>query len=119
MTAISTSGVTVAQGDGRYQRGRSVQTVTPTAGQTVVMTDDSLDGSLNLTPAGLLATLTITLPSEANSRIGQERRINTTQALTALTIGGASSILNTVTTLALGGSVTFEKIAANTWIRVQ
>ncbi len=96
----------------------AVQAASPTAGQTVVMTDSAVDGTLYLTPAGTLATLTVTLPTEVNSRIGQIRRIGTSQALTLLTIGGATTILGNVTTLALGASASFQKVAANTWIRV-
>jgi hypothetical protein len=118
MTAVTVSGMSMAQGDARYRAARSIQSVSPTAGLTVQMQDDAADGSLNLSPAGLLLTLTVTLPSEANSRIGQVRRLSTTQAVTTLTVNGAASILNNVTTLALGGTVAFEKIAANTWVRI-
>lgn len=95
----------------------AIQTASPTAGQTVVMTADSKDRTLYLTPAGTLATLTTTLPANATSRVGQIARIGTSQAITLLTIDGAATILNTVTSLAIG-AVTFQKVAANTWIRV-
>ncbi len=81
------------------------------------MTSDSLDGSLNLTPAGTMATLTITLPSEANSHIGQVRRVNCTQAVTLLTMAGASSLLGMPTAIVINTGFSVEKIAANTWIR--
>jgi hypothetical protein len=60
----------------------------------------------------------VTLPTEANSRIGQVVRITTSQVLTALTINGATTIRGNVTTLALGGFVAFQKVAANLWARV-
>ena len=117
MTVVNVSGLTQAQADSRYSKARSIQAASPTTGTTVLMQDDDMDGTLVLTPAGSLLALTVTFPSDANSRIGQIRRITTTQAITTLTLNGASSILNTVTTLALGGSCAFEKIAANTWAR--
>lgn len=96
----------------------AVQAASPTTGQTVVMTDTPADGMLYLTPAGTLATLTVTLPTDANSAIGQVVRIATSQILTALTINGATTILGNVTTLALGGSASFQKVAASTWVKV-
>lgn len=96
----------------------SMQTSSPTTGQTVSMTDDNVDGALYLTPAGTLATLTVTLPTNGNSRVGQVRRIVTSQILTVLTINGAGTILGNITTLALGGSASFQKIASDTWVKV-
>jgi UDP-3-O-[3-hydroxymyristoyl] glucosamine N-acyltransferase len=81
------------------------------------MTDTQTDNCLYLTPAGTLATLTVTLPTEANSAIGQQVEIGTTQIITALTINGATNILGNVTTLAANGLVGFRKVAANTWLR--
>lgn len=95
-----------------------VQAASPIAAATVTMTDNAVDGMLYLTPAGTLATLTVTLPTNANSVLGQIRRIATSQILTILTINGAATILGTVTTLALGGSVSFQKVASDTWVSV-
>lgn len=95
-----------------------VQTATPIAGQTMLMTDDANDGTLWLTPAGTLATLTVTLPSEANSRIGQVRRVGSSRAVTLLTFNGATTILNAIAALALNDCVEFHKVAANTWARL-
>jgi hypothetical protein len=117
MTTVTNSpGLTQAVADMRYSVVRSVQNASPTAGQTVAMTDDSTDGTLNLTPAGLLATATVTFPSDANSRIGQVRRITSSQIVTALTLNGAT-ILNPLAALAVNTNVAFEKTAANTWMR--
>lgn len=62
-----------------------LQRVAPTTGQTVVC-----DGSpfLLLIPAGTLATLTVTFPS--NPIDGQQLEIFTTQAITSLTINGGT-----------------------------
>jgi hypothetical protein len=95
----------------------TIKTATPTTGQTVAFDNASVDQTLYLTPAGTLLLLTVTLPSNGSSVIGQTVTIATTQTLTGLTVNGAASIINTVTTL-LAGSVSFRKTAANTWVRV-
>jgi hypothetical protein len=95
------------------------QTNSPVAAATVVCTDDDKDRVLYLTPAGTLATLTVTLPTNANSRINQVQTIVSSQILTALTISGAGlTILGNPTALLAGGSVSLKKVAANTWVRL-
>lgn len=97
----------------------AIQEASPTTGQTVTMTDDMTDGTLYVTPAGALLALTVALPSNANSRIGQIRRIVTSQIITGLTVSAASAtIFGLPTTLALGGSVSFQKIADGKWARI-
>lgn len=59
--------------------GMQRQTAAPLTGSTVVMTDDAFDRNLVLNPAGTLAVLTVTLPTEANSRL--EVAANTWQRL--------------------------------------
>lgn len=93
-----------------------IQTATPAAGQTVAMTADSNDRTLYLTPAGTLATLTVTMPADATSRLGQIARVASTQGVTLFTINGGT-ILNLVSSLNAGDCVTYQKVAANTWIR--
>lgn len=97
-----------------------VDTVTPVTGDTVVMRDTNEDGVLRLTPAGLLATLTINFPSDANSRIGQIRRIAANKAISLLSlgqIGGGFVVINGITSMVLGDEVSYQKVAANTWQR--
>lgn len=93
------------------------QTVAPTSGQTVVMTDNSLDGVLYLTPSGLLALLNITMPSNANSRLGQVRRVVTTQTITALNLLGGT-LLNAPTSILANTGVTFVRVNATTWAAI-
>lgn len=95
-----------------------VQKSTPTDGQTISMLDTSADGTLFLTPAGTLATLTVTLPTNANSVTGQIRRIATTQTITTLTVNGAGTILGNVTTILAAASLEFQKMASDTWVRL-
>lgn len=96
----------------------NIQKVSPATGSTVQMTDTALDGTLYVNPAAALAALTIILPSEANSRLGQVRRIATSKAIMALTLTGATNILSTVGSLSAGDCVQFLKIDANTWTRI-
>ncbi len=117
MTTVNAS-VSIAQCDGRYAQLDVIQTNTPATGNTVSMNDNALNGTLYLTPAGTLATLTVTLPTNLNSVIGQIRRIATNNALTILTINGAGTILGNIATLALGASVAFQKVASDTWVRL-
>lgn len=93
-----------------------IQSASPTTGQTVVMTADSNDRLLDLTPAGTLATLTVTMPADATSRLGQLACIASTQAVTTLTLNGGT-VVNTVSSLNAGDCVTFQKRTANTWVR--
>lgn len=96
----------------------AVTNSTPTTGATVIFTDDSRDRILWLTPAGTLATLTVTLPTNANSRIGQVVRVGATQIITLLTINGATNILRNVTAMAVNDVFSFIKVANDTWARV-
>lgn len=94
------------------------QTASPTTGQTVNMTNSSFTGFLYLTPAGTIAALTVALPAEANSILGQVRRITTSQAITALTLtqqGGGQTILGAPAGLTAGQTIAVMKVAANTW----
>lgn len=79
-----------------------VQYSVPTTGQTVVMASNI--GRLVLNPAGLLATLTLTVPPLPTN--GQKVSISSTQAITAITINGGT-IVGTITTLAIGGFADF------------
>ena len=100
--------------------GHSVQgPVVSTTGQTVVLTDTAKNNTLYITPAGTLAALTVTLPTNGNSNIGQTVTIFSTQIITSLTISGAgATVQGNVTTLAANAFVSFRKVAANTWARV-
>lgn len=99
--------------------GPNEQIASPVTGGTVVMTNDSLDGTLMLTPAGPLATLTITLPTDGASRILQRRSIYTTQSIATVTMNGATTIPNAITTMNASDHYTFEKVAPNVWVLKQ
>lgn len=104
------AGATAAQG---YLM--QTQASSPTTAQTVVATSDDKDRTLVLTPAGTLAALTITFPSNANSRLGQVLCVTTSQAVTALSITAGQTITGAPAGLAANDFITFQKIAASTW----
>lgn len=87
---------------------------TPTTGQTVFFNDNGQDQVLYINPAGPLLTLTITVPSNSNSRLGQRIYFCISQAITTLTFGGGS-ILNTINTVTGNELVCFVKVADNLW----
>lgn len=93
-----------------------IQTATPTTGQTVVMTNDDMNGTLYLKPAGTLAELTVTLPSAAVP--GQIRRIATTREITDFTINGATNIYGNATSLAAGDCISYQFMETNTWFQL-
>jgi len=90
----------------------------PSTGGTVTVTNTGLTGLTVVNPAGTLATLSITLPADANSTIGQVERIAFLKSITALTINGATTILGAPVSAVLGDNIGFQKVAANTWTRM-
>jgi len=90
----------------------------PTAGGTVTVINSGLTGLTVINPAGTLATLSVTLPADAASTIGQVERIAFLKAITALTINGATTILGAPLSAVLGDNIGFQKVAANTWTRM-
>lgn len=96
----------------------NVQKVTPKTGDTVAMLDTRVDGTLYINAAGMLDLLTVRLPSNANSRIGQTRTITTRMAINDFQLIGANLIMGNVGSLAAEDSVSFRKLDDNTWARI-
>ena len=94
-------------------RSRNVQNASPATGTTVVV--DAITNALLLTPAALIATLTVSMPASPTN--GQEIVISSSQAVTALTMN-SGTIVNPLTTLALGGFASFVFNTGNaSWFR--
>lgn len=93
----------------------SLFTSSPTTGGTVTLPDQTQDMTAYITPAGTLVALTIALPSDAVTVVGQIIRVFITQAITTLTLANIAPALASVS---LNGSFTLQKVAANTWIRL-
>jgi len=115
---IINPGLTPAQMSSATRSTPTVQQSVPTAGATVVMTGGSADAMVELQPAGTLATLTVTLPDNATSIIGDIARIGSTKAITLLTINGAATIIGNVTAMIASQVVNFKKVADNTWMAI-
>ncbi len=96
------------------------QYAAPLAGATVQVEDGSDSVWLILTPAGLLATLTVKLPALANCVDHQEVLVNCTQIVTALTIdANGASVVGGPTAFAANGffRLRFDAVL-HTWYRV-
>jgi len=101
--------------------GQAQQNETPTSGSTVVTPDDQQSGFLLVDGVGTLAALTVELPADAQSLLGQRRQIVALRAITALTVtqkGGSGVFLGLPVGLAANATLTLMKIKANTWINV-
>lgn len=94
----------------------------PIAGGNVLVNDNNEDTHLILTPAGGLATLTITLPALANLRDKQMFICNCTQAIAALTIAGNGATVGVVFALLLDAAEKFFTLkydaTLNIWYRI-
>lgn len=104
-----------------YSEVRTIQYTAYSPVTTASLTFNTLgnDEELYLTPAGTIAALTITFPTDAQSRIGQQIGFVSTQIVTALTLTLPGSVaINGVapTSLAVNARYTFTKVAANTWL---
>jgi hypothetical protein len=97
----------------------SVLTNTPTTGFSITL--NNANQTLVLTPAGTLATGTITLLGTGTSN-GLILRVTTSQTVTALTVNGGSgtTVVGAPTTLTPATPIAFIYVSANTtWYRFQ
>lgn len=103
----------------------TTQYSSPNTDGFTVTVNDGLDSDLNawliLTPAAAYATMTITLPPYAEVSDKQEVLINSTQAVSALTIGlnGATAVIGNPTDLSANDSfkLKYDK-PFKTWYKV-
>lgn len=100
-----------------YSPSNVVQYAAPTVGQTVAI--DGLTDVMLIEPAGLLASLTVNMPT--NIPNGKRITIASTQVVTTLTLGGAgNTILNAITAFAAAVPVEYTFRAANSsWYKTQ
>lgn len=92
----------------------------PLTGATVTITDTGDSIWLILTPAGTIATLTLTFPAVANVPDKAEILMNTTNTVTALTLSAnGASIVGAITTLAANSYARYRyDLVMQTWYRV-
>lgn len=91
-------------------------TAVPISGGTVSITNTAMTGLTVINPAGVLAVLTVNLPSDASSNIGQVERISFLKGITLLTIAGAT-VTGAPVAASINDNIGFQKVAANTWQR--
>lgn len=100
-----------------------VQTVfasVPLTGETITASNANDDQIYVLTPAGTIAAQTFVFPSNANSRIGQEITIQSSQIVSTLTLtkGGQTITDPAGTALAVNVPQRWIKTAASVWTRI-
>jgi hypothetical protein len=102
--------------------GNIVTPSSPTTGQTVSAGTTKANETLYITPAGTLPALNISLPSAANSQVGQIIRVYISQIITTLTpsvSGGGVINGNAPDTSLIKSSFAYQCVSvsgAGTWI---
>jgi hypothetical protein len=99
----------------------TVSVYTPAAGATITASPNGLDETVYLDHGSTIATMTFVFPSNANSVTGQTLRIFARSEVTALTVTSTGLTLHgaALTTLTADATAAWQKVAANTWIRIQ
>lgn len=99
--------------------GSASTAVTPAEGQTInAPPSDKVINILDLTPATDLAALTINLPAEAQSKVGQRYFIRSSRQIDSVTFQCAGGTVdNWLVMMSSGDCVDFTKSKANTWSR--
>lgn len=97
-----------------------ITTSTPLTGATITASNSQSDETVVITPAGTIAALTFVFPSNANSRIGQQITLQSSQIVTTLTLtkGGQTITDPAGTALAANVPQRWIKTAASTWVRM-
>jgi hypothetical protein len=98
----------------------TVSVYTSVAAATITARPDGLDETVFLDHGSTAGTATFIFPTNANSVTGQILRLFARSAVTALTVTSAGLTLRgaALTALTASQSVAWQKVAANTWIRL-
>lgn len=95
----------------------TVVTASPLTGATIAATTSTHDVTTVLTPAGTIATLTVTMPASPFN--GQRFLLTSTQIVTALTLAGGT-IVGATTALAVNTAVEYVYVLATTsWYKIK
>lgn len=97
-----------------YESKPLVLTYTPTTGSTVTLPNTMQDLLVYMNPAGALLALTMVLPSDTSTYIGQTIRVYFTKGITTLTFTGITPL---PIAASLDSGFTIQKVAANMWAR--
>lgn len=90
----------------------------PTEGGTVTLPQKGQDMIVNLNPAANLTAMTLVLPNEANSTMGQRIFVSSTRQITTMTATGIATVNNAQTTFSAGDNYVFFKNKPNVWSRL-
>lgn len=120
MGFTTTGGVSIKYSTGVIRQlslRMDVVTVVAVTAGTSLFNDEEFNQLLNIAAAGVIATHTVTLPTNTNSVIGQEVIISTLFQVTALTINGATTIRGYSAAFNLGAGLSkrLVKIASDNW----
>jgi hypothetical protein len=98
----------------------TVSVYSSVAGATITARPDGLDETVFLNHSSTAATAEFVFPSNSNSVTGQIIRLFARSAVTALTVTSTGLTLHgaALTALTASQSVAWQKVAANTWIRL-
>lgn len=100
--------------------GDLVTAASPVTTNTLTASPSRNNEFIYITPAGTIAALTVTFPSDANSAIGQKFTIVSTQTVTALTVSSSGLTLKgtAITAMVINTPYSWVKVAAATWMRI-
>lgn len=106
--------------DVAVEDNKVTQYAAPLTGATLAVTDSGDSVWLILTPAGTIATLTLTFPAVANVADKAEILMNTTNTITTLTLAAnGASIVGGIVTLAANDFARYRfDSVMQTWYRV-
>lgn len=95
------------------------QEATPSSGDTVVMTTPKMSGLLTIKGSIDLASLTIELPPDTETKLMQTRMIVSEVSIASLTVSlTGTTIHGAPDSISPEDPVTFQKVASNIWIRI-
>lgn len=100
----------------------TVSVYSSVAGATITARPDGLDETVYLDHGTTASTATFVFPSNSNSITGQVLRLFARSAVTALTVtlpGSVAVVGTALTAMTASQSVAWQKVAANTWVRLQ
>ena len=92
--------------------------VVPVEGGTVTLPSTNRELIINLNPAANLNALTLVLPNEASSKMGQRVFIASTRQIATLTATGTSTVNNPTVMFSPGDNYVYFKNKPNTWSRI-
>lgn len=99
--------------------GPVVQEASPSSEYTVAMTTPGMSGLLTIKGGADLASLTIELPLDTETKLMQTRMIVSEVTITSLTVSlSGTTIHGAPDSISPEDPVTLQKVASNIWVRI-